>query len=184
LIPTRRQSPPLLRSRITSPASASRPIPSRLIPTLRRNLRAAESCGCPVTTLAAAPDKNKKDDAAAPPPASPAQQKMQTAVTQQDDLLAEFAKVSDQLSEILASLEASTFVKRFKAASKEQMKLATNIDQKTLDAFGIEDSPVKAAEPIAKQAKDQSEVVRVIRATWTPIFSGSRTRASRPPSMR
>ena len=117
----------------------------------------------PVTTLGPAPDKGKPDDTP-PPPASPAQQTMQTAVKQQDDLLKEFAKVSDQLNQILTSLEASTFVKRFKAASKEQMKLATNIDQKTLDAFGIEDKPVEAAAPIAQQAKDQSEIVRVIQS--------------------
>jgi hypothetical protein len=123
----------------------------------------------PATTLAAAPDKNKKDDDASPP-ASPAQEKMQAAVTQQDDLLAEFAKVSGELNAILTSLEASTFVKRFKAASKEQMKLATNIDQKTLDAFGIEDQPVKEAEPIARQAKDQSEVVRIIQSDLDAYF--------------
>ena len=119
----------------------------------------------PVTTLAAAPDKKDgKDDDSAKPPESPAQQKLETAVTEQKDLLAEFAKVADQLGEILASLEASTFVKRFKAASRQQMKIASNISQKTLDAFGIERGPVKAAEPIAKHAKDQSEVVSVIQS--------------------
>jgi hypothetical protein len=119
----------------------------------------------PVTTLAAAPDKKKdQEDEAAKPPESPAQEKLQTAVTEQKDLLAEFAKVADQLGEILASLEASTFVKRFKAASRQQMKIANNISQKTLDAFGIERAPVKAAEPIAKNAKDQSEVVSVIQS--------------------
>jgi hypothetical protein len=123
----------------------------------------------PVTTLGPAPDKGNKDDV--PPPASPAQEKMQTAVKQQDDLLAEFAKVSDQLNQILTSLEASTFVKRFKAASKEQMKLATNIDQKTLNAFGIEDQPVQEAAPIAQQAKDQSEVVRVIQSDLDAYFA-------------
>ena len=123
----------------------------------------------PVTTLGPAPDKGNKDDL--PPPASPAQQTIQTAVKQQDDLLAEFAKVSDQLNQILTSLEASTFVKRFKAASKEQMKLATNIDQKTLDAFGIEDQPVPAAAPIAQTAKDQSEVVRVIQSDLDAYFA-------------
>ena len=123
----------------------------------------------PVTTLGAAPDKSKKNDDT-PPPQSPAQQTMQNAVTQQDDLLKEFAKVADQLNEILVSLEASTFVKRFKAASKEQMKLASNINPKTLDAFGIENDPVKAAEAIAKQAKDQSEVVRVIQSDLDAYF--------------
>jgi hypothetical protein len=117
----------------------------------------------PVTTLAAAPDKKKGDDGP-PPPESPAQQKMETAVTEQKDLLAEFAKVSDQLSQILSSLEASTFVKRFKAASQKQMTLASNISKSTLDAFGVEHEPLPAAKPIATTAKDQSEVVRIIQS--------------------
>ena len=73
-------------------------------------------------------------------------------------------KSADQLNQILSSLEASTFVKRFKAASREQIKVASNINQETLDAFGIDHDPVTAAEPIAKQAKDQSEIVRVIES--------------------
>ena len=87
----------------------------------------------PTVNLAAAP--GKKEDAQQPPPQSPAQQKIATAITQQHDLLTQFAKVADQLAEILASLEASTFVKRFKAASHQQMGIASTIGQKTLDAF-------------------------------------------------
>ena len=124
--------------------------------------------GLPQTTLAAAPAK--KDDEAAKPPESPAQEKLETAITEQKDLLAEFAKVSDQLSEILASLEASTFVKRFKAASRQQMVIASDINQKTLDAFGIERAPVKAAAPIAKHAQGQSDVVRVIQSDLEAYF--------------
>jgi hypothetical protein len=115
----------------------------------------------PNVTLAAAPTKN---DGAPPPPQTPAQQTMDTAITQQKDLLAQFAKVSDQLSEILASLEASTFVKRFKAASHQQMGLATDISQKTLDSFGIQRPGGDAAVPLAKKAKDESEVVEVIQS--------------------
>ncbi len=127
----------------------------------------AGKLGLPTTTLAAAPAK-KDDDAK--PPESPAQEKLDGAISEQKDLLAEFAKVSDQLSEILASLEASTFVKRFKAASRKQMSIASNISQKTLDAFGIERGTVKAAEPIAKDAKGESEVVRVIQSDLEAYF--------------
>ncbi|HEX5177367.1 MAG TPA: hypothetical protein VFV83_10075, partial [Chthoniobacteraceae bacterium] len=123
----------------------------------------------PVTTLAAAPGKPKADDAP-PPPESPAQEKLENAVIEQKDLLSEFAKVSDQLSEILASLEASSFVKRFKAASRQQMAIASNINQKTLDAFGIERAQLKEAEPIAKSAKEQSEIVRVIQSDLDAYF--------------
>ena len=96
-------------------------------------------------------------------PQSPAQQTMDNAVQQQDKLLAEFAKASDQLSQIMASLEASTFEKRFKAAAHAQSQLAGNIDQQTLDAFGIQATPVQAAGDIAGDARKQSDVVRVIQ---------------------
>jgi len=122
----------------------------------------------PTTQMAAAPAK--KGEEQAPPPESPAQEKLDNAITEQKDLLAEFAKVSDQLSEILGSLESSTFVKRLKAASRQQMAIATNISQKTLDAFGIEREPVKEAAPIAKHAKDQSEVVHTIQSDLEAYF--------------
>ena len=117
----------------------------------------------PQNTLGAIAEQKKPDDATPPAPASPAQQKMEDAVREQKDLLTEFAKVSDQLSKILGSLEASTFVKRLKAASKEQMKVAKHISTETLDAFGVEHDEPPAAGPIAKQAKDQSEVVQILQ---------------------
>jgi len=120
--------------------------------------------GLPSVALSAAPAKKRDEDAPPGPPQSPAQQTMENAITEQKALLAEFAKVSDQLGEILASLEASTFVKRFKAASHQQMGIATSISQKTLDSFGIQREGGEAARPIAKTAKDQSEVVRVIQS--------------------
>jgi hypothetical protein len=59
------------------------------------------------------------------------------SVWEQRDLLKEFAQVTDQLSEILASLEASTFVKRLKGASREQLQVANGLQRKTLEAFGL-----------------------------------------------
>ncbi|MES2568711.1 MAG: hypothetical protein V4710_01500, partial [Verrucomicrobiota bacterium] len=129
----------------------------------------AGKLGLPSTTLAAAPQKANAPEASNPPQ-SPAQETLENAIVEQKDLLAEFAKVSDQLGEILASLETSTFVKRFKAASRHQLAMASNISQNTLDAFGIEREPVKAAAPIAKEAKNQSEVVRVIQSDLEAYF--------------
>ena len=91
--------------------------------------------GLPSNSLAAAPGAKSEPKPEAPE--STAQEALQKGVEEQRDLLAEFAKVSDKLGEILASLEASTFVKRLKAASREQTQLASGISQKTLDAFGI-----------------------------------------------
>ncbi|MGA3170414.1 MAG: hypothetical protein ABSE62_05320 [Chthoniobacteraceae bacterium] len=116
----------------------------------------------PNVVLGAAPSNGATPPAA--PPQSPAQQGMDNAIGKQKELLAEFAKVADQLNQVLSSLEASTFVKRFKAASRQQMGLATTISQKTLDSFGIQNAAGEAAKPIAQTAKDQSEVVRVIES--------------------
>jgi hypothetical protein len=159
--PTAPPKPPAPSIADREPGFSKPPGPKPGDPNATPKPPSAGKLGLPVTTLGPAPDNSKKDDQ---PPQSPAQQKMQKAVTEQNDLLAEFAKVSDQLSEILSSLEASTFVKRFKAASREQLKVASNIDQKTLDAFGIGNTPVTAAEQIVKQAKDQSDVVGLIES--------------------
>ena len=123
--------------------------------------------GLPQTTLGAAPSEKKPEDES--PPESPAQDKMQKAVAEQRDLLAEFAKVADQLSELMASLEASTFVKRLKFASRSQMTVASDLNSKTLSAFGLErkdvnPEPAAHVDAIAGREKDQSEVVRVIQS--------------------
>jgi hypothetical protein len=123
----------------------------------------------PNTTLAAAPAK-KKDDQEPAAPETPAQEKLDTAVTEQKDLLAEFAKVADQLDDIMASLEASTFVKRFKKASREQMTIASTINQKTLDAFGLGNTPPKAGPPLATAAKEQSDFVQLIQSDLDAYF--------------
>jgi hypothetical protein len=127
----------------------------------------AGKLGLPQTTLAAAP--NNKDDINKPAE-TPAQEKLDNALTEQRDLLTEFAKVSDQLAAIVASLEASTFVKRFKAASRQQMSIASTINQKTLDAFGIVRKPAKEAETIAKRATEQSQLVRLIQSDLEAYF--------------
>jgi hypothetical protein len=114
----------------------------------------------PQTTLAAAPGSKKTGPA---PAQSPAQEKLDSALAEQKDLLAEFAKVSDELNAILGSLETSTFVKRLKTASRKQIKMADNIRQETLSSFGIQRGKLPEAEPILGTAKEQSEFVRVIQ---------------------
>ncbi len=97
----------------------------------------AGKLGLPTNSLAGAPGKKPAGEEEQPPAESSAQKPLEQSVQEQKELLEEFAKVSDQLNEILGSLEASTFVKRLKAASREQTQLASGIGQKTLDAFGI-----------------------------------------------
>ena len=96
---------------------------------------------------------------------------MQDALDEQKLLLAEFARVSDELGAILASLEASTFVKRLKAASRQQLVAAKDLNTKTLSAFGLEHKPVKDAAVIAENEKTQSETLRVIQSDLEAYFA-------------
>lgn len=128
----------------------------------------------PTTQLAAAPGA-KKNDEEQKPPESAAQEKMESAVREQRDLLAEFAKVADQLNDILGSLEASTFVKRLKAASRHQMNIASDLNTKTLNSFGLEKKDVQPAVAdqsgsIAGHEKAQSEFVSLIQGDLEAYF--------------
>ena len=128
----------------------------------------------PTTQMAAAPSK-PKDKPNGDEPETPAQQKMSAALQEQRDLLAEFAKVADQLRDVLASLEASTFVKRLKLASRKQMELASDLNTKTLGSFGLDDknvpeAPAKTADAIAAKETEQSEAVRLIQTDLDAFY--------------
>lgn len=69
-------------------------------------------------------------------PACPAGEKLEEAVRQQQNLLAEFEKIANELNNILANLEGSTLVKRLKAASREQYRVAARISDLVADSFG------------------------------------------------
>lgn len=125
----------------------------------------------PTTQMAAAPSQKKEGEEDAKPAETQAQQKMDEALDEQKLLLAEFAKVSDELAAVLASLEASTFVKRLKKASRDQMIAAKDLNTKTLSAFGLDRKPVKEAADIAEHEKKQSEVVRLIQSDLEAYYA-------------
>ena len=52
----------------------------------------------------------------------PTAQKVDEAVAKQQDLLAEFEKIADELNRVLANLEGSTLLKRLKAASRHAVQ--------------------------------------------------------------
>ena len=85
--------------------------------------------GLPDTKLAG----NAKSDS----PPSDEQPPMETAVTEQKELLAEFDKVADELNNILANLEGSTLVKRLKAASRKQQAVAGTLSNIVPNSFGV-----------------------------------------------
>ena len=81
----------------------------------------------PVTTVAGAGRK---------PPSGPAEDKLDQAIVAQQDLLAEFEKVADELNKVLANLEGSTLVKRLKAASRKQYVIAGKMGDQLAATFG------------------------------------------------
>jgi len=149
--------------------SMSKPLEAKNDPNAKPAPPKPSTLKLPTTQMAAAPPKEgKKDEEQAQ---TPAQQKMDEAIEEQELLLAEFAKVSDELAAVLASLEASTFVKRLKKASRDQMVAVRDLNTKTLSAFGLEKQPVKEAAGIAEHEKGQSEVVRLIQSDLEAYYA-------------
>jgi len=68
---------------------------------------------------------------------------IQEAVNKQEELLAEFEKIAEELNKVLANLEGSTLVKRLKAASRGQSKIAGRIGDGLGETFGVADPRVK-----------------------------------------
>lgn len=104
------------------PKNASEGEPSKSNPSSPR-------LGLPTTTVASPSNKP-------PGPNPPAAQKLDDAVKAQQDLLAEFEKIADELDQLLANLEGSTLVKRLKAASRKQYTIGGKIADHVDGAFG------------------------------------------------
>ena len=127
--------------------------------------------GLPNTTLGPAGNPNQDQ----PESASPAQEKLDEALDEQKELLAEFAKIADQLQEILASLEASTFVKRLKAASRKQFEIATALNETLDGGFGlprhrIEQQLRAVGEKAALEQEAQSQNIYNIQSDLEAYF--------------
>lgn len=69
-----------------------------------------------------------------PPP--PANDTVDKAVHEQENLLAEFEKISDELNQILGNLEGSTLVKRLKAAARKQYAIGGDLTEDIDSTFG------------------------------------------------
>jgi hypothetical protein len=97
----------------------------------------------------------------------PPQESLEEAVVKQQDLLAEFDKIADELNRVLASLEGSTLVKRLKAASRLQDKISGRLGDQVSDAFGRATGQQGNAAPkvlgeLADQEAKESQVLSVI----------------------
>jgi hypothetical protein len=126
----------------------------------------------PVTTL---------DGKAAPakPEESPAEQKLDEAVTKQQDLLAEFAKLAEEFNRILANLEGSTLVKRLKAVSRHQYKIGGRLSDQITAAFGVADYQVGTGASavlgeMSEQESKASQTVSIIMDDMQAYFERRR----------
>jgi hypothetical protein len=125
----------------------------------------------PVTTLAGKAGSGNQS--------CPTAQKMDEAVAKQQDLLAEFEKIADELNRVLANLEGSTLLKRLKAASRMQYSIAGRMIDLVRDAFGLSvpmnrDGTPKALDDLAKQEAKGSHDVSLIMDDMQSYFERRR----------
>src|ERR1700733_5894518 len=104
---------------------------------------------------------------------------MDEAVKAQQDLLAEFEKVADELKRVLAELEGSTLVKRLKAASRVQYTIAGRIGEHAGQSFGVpvndlSDASAAALGELAEQETKGSESVSLIMDDMEAYFDRHR----------
>ncbi len=132
-------------------------------------------------------DEEKKDEAASKPSAGklslpsltladpnpkqgsscPAGKKMDEAVDAQEELLAEFQAVAEELQKLISNLEGTTFVKRLKALARREVVLAKDIDGSTLSAFGesnnvVKDATSKRTELLAERQRAHGQTLQHI----------------------
>ncbi len=106
----------------------------------------------------------------------PARENLDQAVQEQEDLLADFAAVAEELQRILNNLEGSTFVKRLKAAARRQLNVASDLSRSLHDNFGLTAEEVRAAtrqqwDGIAEREMVQSDDVYIIQDDLEAYFN-------------
>lgn len=130
--------------------------------------------GLPSTVLNGGP-KQENDQ-----PPAPAQEQLDQAVEEQADLLADFAKVREELQSIMDDLENSTFVKRFKAASRRQLEVADDLNRTLFKGFGrsigtLDEREEEQTEHIAVQEEAQSRSVWLIQSDLEAYYDRRKT---------
>ena len=98
----------------------------------------------------------------------PAGKKMNEAVDAQEDLLAEFQDIAEELQKLIGDLEGSTFVKRLKALSRRELVVARDVRQSTLSGFGapttgLRDATVKRMGMLAKRQEAHLATLKTIQ---------------------
>jgi len=116
--------------------------------------------GLPSTNL-----QGEAPDTEAP---SAAREPATEAVVEQTGLLAELAAIQEEMRDLLGDLQTSTFVRRLKAASREQLGIASDLGKTLAGEFGLgvsqlsQDALAISQEAARRQIR-QSEVLHEIR---------------------
>ena len=76
-------------------------------------------------------------------------------------------KSAEELQKLIANLEGSTFVKRFKAMSRRELVVAKDVDQSTLNGFGerpseVKESTIERMKLLVKRQKAHAEALQHI----------------------
>lgn len=106
------------------------------------------------TTLKGRPLKGDLPDAQAG--------EMDQAIDEQRQLLDDFAKLAGEMSDILSKMEGATFVKRLKAASRDQTKIAGDLSTEAVSAFGMEAAEQPAVESAMVDAGKVAEATEPV----------------------
>jgi hypothetical protein len=115
------------------------------------------------------PSTNLQGQATAGEEPSAAREPATEAVVEQTGLLAELAAIQEEMRDLLGSLQTSTFVRRLKAASREQLGIASDLGKTLAGEFGLgvsqlsQDALAIAREAARRQIR-QSEVLHEIRS--------------------
>lgn len=130
--------------------------------------------GLPSTTLNGGPKPKKQ-------PQAPVQEQVDQATEEQTDLLEDFAKVREDLQGIMDDLENSTFVKRFKAASRRQLEVAEDLNRTLFKGFGrsigaLDEREEQRTEHIAVQEEAQSQAVWQIQSDLAAYYDRRKTK--------
>jgi hypothetical protein len=108
-------------------------------------------------------DPEKKE-----PGACPAAKQMEGAVEAQEELLAEFQEIAEELQKLISNLEGSTFVKRLKAMSRRELVVAKDVTETSLQGFGaakktLKEAATKRTKLIAKRQRAHAQVLQKIQ---------------------
>jgi hypothetical protein len=136
------------------------------------NQRSSGRLAIPDTVLG--PDgREQKTNDSAKDPKKPHEQKEQSnfdkAVRDQTDLIEEFRKAREQFDELMSDFENSTFIKRFKAASRLEKEIAGRVNKMIGRSFGKKPNNLDAdektdAESLRSQLAMASDFLRTLQS--------------------